>query len=73
MLKNTAPTVYSAALDRTFALDQTFEMNETGYRTDAETLGWLRKLVPQAKESGDSSAVIAVMVLGEATGRIVKV
>lgn len=48
----------------------TFEMNGKGYETDSETLNVLRSIVPAAHESGDSSAVMAVMILGEQTGRI---
>lgn len=48
----------------------TFEMNGKGYETDAETLEVLRSIVPTAKAAGDMSAVIAVMSLGEAAGRI---
>lgn len=50
-----------------------FEMNGNTYTTDADTLNVLRSLVPAAKLSGDSSAVIAVIALGENTGRIRKV
>lgn len=49
---------------------QTFEMNGKTYETDAETLALLRSIVPAAKETGDSSAVAAVMILGEQGGRI---
>ena len=49
-----------------------FEMNGKTYRTDAETLSVLRTVVPRAKESGDSSALCAVMMFGQATGRIVE-
>lgn len=48
----------------------TFEMNGNAYETDEETLNVLRSIVPPAKASNDFSAVMAVMVLGEATGRI---
>ena len=51
-------------------LEKTFEMNGKAYRTDEETLELLRDIVPQAKQAGDFSAVIAVMDLGEHTGRI---
>jgi hypothetical protein len=47
-----------------------FELNGTWYETDAETLALLRQIIPSARETGDSSAVIAVMALGEMTGRI---
>ncbi|MFH1664895.1 MAG: hypothetical protein ABIA77_01990 [Candidatus Omnitrophota bacterium] len=49
---------------------KTFEMNGKAYQTDEETLDLLRDIVPQAKRVGDFSAVIAVMDLGEHTGRI---
>jgi hypothetical protein len=45
--------------------------NGKAYRTDAETLSVLRSIVPAAKQANDMSAVIAVMTLGEAAGRIV--
>ena len=48
----------------------TFEMNGNAYSTDAETLEVLRSIVPSAKVANDMSAVILVMDLGEATGRI---
>ena len=48
----------------------TFELNGKGYETDQEALTVLRSIMPAAKASGDMSAVIAVMDLGEATGRI---
>ena len=49
---------------------KTFEMNGKAYQTDKETLELLRDIVPQAKRVNDFSAVIAVMELGEHTGRI---
>lgn len=55
------------------ALTRTFEMNGKRYRTDSEILGWLRSFVPQARKTGDSSAVIALMFLGESGGRIVEI
>ncbi len=51
-------------------LPVTFELNGKGYRTDTETLEVLRLIIPRAKASGDSSAVIAVMELGQLRGRI---
>lgn len=48
----------------------TFEINGKAYETDAETLELLRGIVPAARETGDASAVIAVMTLGEVGGRI---
>lgn len=47
-----------------------FEMNGKTYSTDEETLKILREIVPCAKETGDSSAVMAIMFLGLKTGRI---
>ena len=47
-----------------------FEINGSSYLTDEATLAVLRSIVPAAKTSGDSSAVIAVIELGLATGRI---
>jgi hypothetical protein len=49
---------------------KTFEMNGTAYETDDETLDILRDIVPPAKQADDFSAVIAIMELGEHTGRI---
>lgn len=54
-------------------LNQTFELNGTAYRTDLETLEVLRGIVPSAKETQDSSAVMAVIFLGLKTGRIKEV
>jgi hypothetical protein len=51
----------------------TFELNGITYKTDAETLSVLRSIMPSAKETGDSSAVMAVIFLGERFGRIVRV
>lgn len=50
----------------------TFELNGKFYRADAETLAVLRSVMHAAKAGGDSSAVIAIMALGERTGRIVE-
>lgn len=50
--------------------DVTFEMNGNGYVTDRETLAVLRSIVPDARAAQDMSAVVAVMELGELTGRI---
>lgn len=47
-----------------------FELNGKTYSTDAETLKVLRVIIPSAKASGDSSAVVAVMALGQMNGRI---
>jgi len=48
----------------------TFEINGNAYQTDAQTLDVLRSIVPAAKAANDFSAVIAVMALGQAGGRI---
>ena len=50
---------------------ENFEINGTKYRTDAETLNVLRGIMQAARDSGDASAVQAVMALGLTTGRIV--
>ena len=47
-----------------------FTLNNKTYRTDMETLEVLRSIMPMAREAGDPSAVIAVVELGIATGRI---
>jgi hypothetical protein len=54
-------------------MNATFEMNGKTYTTDVETLEVLRSIVPSAKATGDSSAVIAVMEIGLMTGRIVEI
>ena len=48
----------------------TFGMNGKAYKTDEETLNVLRSIVPDARETGDTSAVQFVMVGGQMTGRI---
>jgi len=48
----------------------TFTLNDKAYETDAETLAVLRSIVPSARATGDSSAVIAVIELGLKSGRI---
>lgn len=50
-----------------------FELNGEIYETDEEALQVLRSLVPRAKATGDSSAVIAMIELGLISGRIRKV
>ena len=50
-----------------------FEMNGIAYQTDRETLMVLRSIMPSAKETGDSSAVAAVMGLGLHAGRIIEI
>lgn len=48
----------------------TFTLNGKTFETDSETIKTLRSIIPSAKKTGDSSAVMAVMVLGQMTGRI---
>ncbi len=49
-----------------------FELNGKWYMTDGETIEVLRSIIPSAKNSGDSTAVIAVMALGLKAGRIIE-
>lgn len=49
-----------------------FELNGKWYTTDGETIEVLRSIIPAAKNSGDSTAVIAVMALGLKSGRIIE-
>ena len=49
---------------------KTFELNGTGYETDAETLAVLQSIIPAAKRTGDASAVQAILSLGLTTKRI---
>lgn len=49
-----------------------FELNGATYETDQQTLKVLHSIIPSAKTSNDSTAVIAVMELGLAIGRIRK-
>jgi hypothetical protein len=51
----------------------TFTLNGKTYQTDTETIKVLRSIMPSAKDTGDSSAVIAIITLGEMTGRIKEV
>ena len=51
-------------------MTRTFELNGTGYETDTETSDLLRQIFPEARETNDFSAVIAVLTLGEMSGRI---
>jgi len=48
----------------------TFSLNGKLYKTDKETLKVLRSIMPSAKASDDSSAVIAMMTLGLSAGVI---
>ena len=50
-----------------------FELNGKTYQTDADTLDVLRSIIPTAKTSGDSTAVMTILFLGLASGRIVEV
>ncbi len=50
-----------------------FTLNGITYQADAGTLSVLRDIMPNAKATGDSSAVIAMIELGKMTGRIVEV
>ncbi len=52
---------------------KTFTLNGKTYQADTETLRVLRSIMPSAKTTGDSSAVIAVIELGKMTGRITEV
>lgn len=47
-----------------------FTLNNITYTTDDETLEVLRSIIGKAHETGDASAVAAVMSLGLETGRI---
>lgn len=49
-----------------------FELNGKWYMTDDETIKVLRSIIPSAKNSSDSTAVIAVMALGLKAGRIIE-
>lgn len=55
---------------RSKKMSVTFEMNSKAYATDQDTLDILRDIVTAAKKTNDMSAVIAIMDLGIATGRI---
>jgi hypothetical protein len=48
-----------------------FELCGVNYRTDHDTLSALRSIETDARRTGDSSAVAALMALGLRTGRIV--
>jgi hypothetical protein len=49
-----------------------FELNGTNYATDKQTISVLRSIMPSAKATGDSTAVMAVIFLGLQVGRIVE-
>ena len=48
----------------------TFEMNGKAYETTESMLNVLRSIVPEAKKTGDSTAVQYLMALGLQAGRI---
>ena len=48
----------------------TFGLNGKTYETDKRTFNVLESIIPSAKETNDSSAVIAVMTLGLEQGVI---
>ncbi|TVM02981.1 MAG: hypothetical protein CV087_07485 [Candidatus Brocadia sp. WS118] len=50
-----------------------FELNGKTYETDEKTLEILEILIPRAKQTGDNSAVIAVLTLGEMAGKITEI
>lgn len=60
------PSCTTQTTQTTFA----FEIDGEFYTTDAETLAVLRSIVPDAKRTGDASAVAAVMEAGLMAGRI---
>lgn len=47
-----------------------FTLNGKTFETDAETLNVMRNLMPSAKATNDSSAVMAMLFLGLEAGRI---
>ena len=54
-------------------MNVTFEMNGKEYKTNENTLNVLRSIVPAAKADRDMSAVMTVMALGLAAGRIIEI
>jgi len=48
-------------------------MNGKGYETDRETLEVINSVIVSAKESGDFSAITAIMGLGLKTKRIIAI
>ncbi len=48
----------------------TFTFNGKRYDADAETANVLRRIIPAAQATGDTTAVQAIFYLGLATGRI---
>lgn len=53
-------------------LDGRFEMDGVWYAASANTCEILRRIVPAAKETGDKSAIFAMMYFGLKTGSIVE-
>ena len=58
------------AQQETAELTESFQINGRSYQCDSEVLNVLRSVCPDAKATGDSTAVMAVMCLGEFVGRI---
>ena len=54
-------------------MNATFEMNGKAYKTSERMLNVLRSIVPDAKASGDMSAVQYLMALGLEVGSIVEI
>ena len=54
-------------------MNATFEMNGKTYKTSERMLNVLRSIVPDAKSSGDMSAVQYLMALGLEVGSIVEI
>ena len=52
-------------------MTKTFKLNGKVYRTDEATLSVLRSVMPAAKATGDSTAVMAIIFLGIQTGRVI--
>ena len=65
-----AEGVNEACLECWLNEQRRFKRNGRRYVTDSETRDRLRSIIPEAKASGDSSAVIAVLDAGIASGRI---
>lgn len=47
-----------------------FEIDNKLYETDEETLNVLKSIIPNAKQTNDTTAVFAVMHFGLLSGRI---
>lgn len=65
-------TVKGIETDEDKEMTNKFELNGKWYMTDDETIKVLRSIIPSAKNSSDSTAVIAVMALGLKAGRIIE-